>query len=124
MSAIPVRRQVRGLPTEPPPIAPDFEAPARPLPSAERVGVDNANQLPLTLEKAVEMALQNNNNIDISRNNVQVAEFNLRGARGDLRPADHLRELLRECDHADRFGHRRCRQRCGHADTLFQFCRA
>ena len=75
-----------GLPTEPPPIAPDFEAPARPLPSAERVGVDNADQLPLTLEKAIEMALQNNNNIDISRNNVQVAEFNLRGARGVYDP--------------------------------------
>jgi HAE1 family hydrophobic/amphiphilic exporter-1 len=48
--------------------------------------VDNADQLPLTLEKAIEMALQNNNNIDISRNNVQVAEFNLRGARGVYDP--------------------------------------
>ncbi len=32
------------------------------------------------------MRLQNNNNIDISRNNVQVAEFNLRGARGIYDP--------------------------------------
>src|SRR4051794_8573529 len=64
------------LPAEPPPIAPDFKAPARPLPSAERVGVDVGNQLPLTLDQAIEMALQNNNNIDVSRNNVQIAEFN------------------------------------------------
>jgi len=74
------------LPDEPPPVAPNFEAPVRPLPSAERVGVDNANQLPLTLEEAVEMALRNNNNIDVSRNNVQIAEFNLRGARGVYDP--------------------------------------
>jgi outer membrane protein len=74
------------LPAEPPPIAPDFKAPARPLPSAERVGVDVGNQLPLTLDQAIEMALQNNNNIDVSRNNVQIAEFNYRGARGIYDP--------------------------------------
>jgi HAE1 family hydrophobic/amphiphilic exporter-1 len=74
------------LPNDPPPVAPNFEAPARPLPSAERVGVDIADQLSLTLEEAIEMALRNNNNIDISRNNVQVAEFNLRGARGVYDP--------------------------------------
>jgi HAE1 family hydrophobic/amphiphilic exporter-1 len=74
------------LPEEPPPVAPNFEAPPRPLPSADRVGVDVANQTPLSLEEAITMALQNNNNIDISRNNVQVAEFNLRGARGVYDP--------------------------------------
>ncbi|HEV8592029.1 MAG TPA: TolC family protein, partial [Pyrinomonadaceae bacterium] len=71
---------------EPPPVAPNFEAPERPLPSVERVGVDNANQLSLTLEEAIEMALKNNNNIDVSRNNVQIAEFNLKGARGVYDP--------------------------------------
>jgi outer membrane protein len=74
------------LPTEPPPIAPNFEAPARPLPSAERIGVDITNQLSLTLEQAIEMALRNNNDIDTSRNDVQIAEFNLRGARGVYDP--------------------------------------
>jgi HAE1 family hydrophobic/amphiphilic exporter-1 len=74
------------LPTDPPPIAPNFEAPLRPLPSAERVGVDIANQLPLTLEEAIEMALRNNNDIDTSRNDVQIAEFNFRGARGIYDP--------------------------------------
>lgn len=74
------------LPNEPPPVAPNFEAPIRPLPPAERVGVDLANQLPLTLEEAIELALKNNNNIDASRNSVQIAEFNLRGARGIYDP--------------------------------------
>ncbi|MBL8124810.1 MAG: TolC family protein [Blastocatellia bacterium] len=74
------------LPDEPPPVAPNFKAPLRPLPSAERVGVDNANQLSLTLEEAIEMALKNNNDIDASRNSVQIAEFNLRGARGIYDP--------------------------------------
>ena len=74
------------LPDEPPPVAPDFRAPLRPLPSAERVGVDTINQLSLSLEEAIEMALRNNNNIDASRNNVQIAEFNLRGARGIYDP--------------------------------------
>ncbi|MEO7673169.1 MAG: TolC family protein [Pyrinomonadaceae bacterium] len=74
------------LPADPPPIAPNFEAPVRPLPSAERVGVDIANQLPLTLEEVIEMALRNNNDIDTSRNDVQIAEFNFRGARGVYDP--------------------------------------
>ena len=74
------------LPADPPPVAPDFQAPVRPLPSAERVGVDIANQLPMSLEEAVEMALQNNNDIDSSKINAQIAEFGLRGARGVYDP--------------------------------------
>jgi outer membrane protein TolC len=74
------------LPDEPPPVAPNFRAPVRPLPNADRVGVDVANQLPMTLEEAITLALKNNNNIDISRNNVQIAELNLRGARGVYDP--------------------------------------
>lgn len=74
------------LPTEPPPIAPNFEAPPRPLPSAERVGVDIANQLPLSLEEAISLALQNNNDIDSAQIEVRIAEFNLRGARGVYDP--------------------------------------
>lgn len=74
------------LPSEPPPIAPDFQAPSRPLPNSERVGVDVSNQLSLTLENAVEMALRNNNDIDTSRNDVQIAEFNFRASRGIYDP--------------------------------------
>lgn len=75
------------LPTEPPPVAPNFEAPVRPLPSAERVGVDMMNQLSLSLDDAIKLALQNNNDIDSSRITVQIAEFNLRAARGVYDPA-------------------------------------
>lgn len=74
------------LPDDPPPIAPNFEAPVRPPPSVDRVGVDAANQLPLTLEEAITLALRNNNDIDASRNDVQISEFNLRGARGVYDP--------------------------------------
>lgn len=74
------------LPSDPPPIAPDFQAPPRPLPSSDRVGVDMANQITLTLEDAIERALKNNNDIDTSRNDVQIAEFNLRGSRGVYDP--------------------------------------
>ncbi len=74
------------LPTEPLPVAPNFVAPVRPLPSAERVGVDALNQLSLTLDDAIRMALQNNNDIDSSRITVQIAEFNLRAARGVYDP--------------------------------------
>ncbi|HEX8150838.1 MAG TPA: TolC family protein, partial [Pyrinomonadaceae bacterium] len=74
------------LPTEPPPVAPNFEAPARPLPSAERVGVDMMNQEALSLNDAIALALQNNNDIDASRIDVQVAEFNLTAAQGVYDP--------------------------------------
>lgn len=74
------------LPPEPPPVAPNFEAAIRPLPSTERVGVDLANQMSLSLEDAIEMALRNNNDIDASRNTVQIAEFNLRAFRGVYDP--------------------------------------
>lgn len=74
------------LPDDPPPIAPNFEAPARPLPSAERVGVNVADQLPLSLQDAITLALQNNNDIDSSKIDVQIAEFNLRAARGVYDP--------------------------------------
>ena len=74
------------LPSDPSPVAPDFKAPERPLPSAERVGVDQVNQLPLSLDEAIESALKNSNDINASRNDVKIAEFNLRGARGVYDP--------------------------------------
>ncbi len=74
------------LPDDPPPVAPNFEAPIRPLPSAERIGVDLANQLSMTLDDAIALALQNNNDIDSSKIQVQIAEFGLRGARGIYDP--------------------------------------
>lgn len=76
----------RPTPDDPAPAQREFSAPMRPLPPAERVGVDLAGQLSLTLAEAVEMALRNNNDIDASRNTGQIAEFSLRGARGVYDP--------------------------------------
>ncbi|HEV2859908.1 MAG TPA: TolC family protein [Pyrinomonadaceae bacterium] len=70
------------LPADPPAVAPDYEATARPLPSVERVGVDASQPLPLTLHEAVRMALENNNEIDATRIDVSVAEHELTAARG------------------------------------------
>ncbi len=74
------------MPDEPPPIAPNFEAPARPLPNAERVGVDLANQLSLTLDEAIEMALKNNNDIEASRSQVKLAEFSFKSTQAVYDP--------------------------------------
>ncbi len=74
------------LPGDPPPVAPNFASPLRPMPSTERVGVNNADQLSLTVDDAIRLALENNNDIDISRQDKQVEEFRLRGARGVFDP--------------------------------------
>ncbi len=74
------------LPSDPPPVASNYQAPARPLPSAERVGVDAQNQTPLTLNEAIALALANNNDIDASRIDVEIAEYNLTSARGVYDP--------------------------------------
>ncbi|PYS76743.1 MAG: hypothetical protein DMF66_13030 [Acidobacteria bacterium] len=74
------------LPADPPPIAPNYEAPQRPLPSAERVGVDVSDQFPLALNDAIRMALKNSNDIDESRVDVQIAEYNLKAAQGVYDP--------------------------------------
>ena len=74
------------LPQEPPPIAPNFRAEPRPLPSADRVGVNVADQVPLSLNDAIRLALRNSNDIDQSRIDVQIAEYNLRAARGVYDP--------------------------------------
>ncbi|MFN2454129.1 MAG: TolC family protein [Pyrinomonadaceae bacterium] len=70
-----------------PNIAPDFRAnPAGALPELGRVGVDLANQRPLALREAIEMALVNNKDIEVARENVQAAEFDLTGAQGVYEP--------------------------------------
>ncbi len=69
-----------------PAIAPDYQAPQRPLPEMARVGVDLADQKPLSLREALEMALVNNKDIEVARSNVKIAEFDLKGARGIYDP--------------------------------------
>jgi HAE1 family hydrophobic/amphiphilic exporter-1 len=74
------------LPDDPPPIAPNFAAPVRALPPAERVGVDVSDPLPLALNDAIRMALKDSNDIDQSRIDVQIAEYNLKAAHGVYDP--------------------------------------
>ncbi len=47
-----------------------------------RVGVDMNRQHPLSLREALSMALDNNKDIEVARENVRIAEFDLRGAQG------------------------------------------
>ncbi|HWS89995.1 MAG TPA: TolC family protein [Pyrinomonadaceae bacterium] len=75
------------LPADPPAVAPNYEAPRRELPSVERVGVDAGEPFALTLDEAVRLALENNNDIEATRIDVTAAEHDLTAARGayDLR---------------------------------------
>lgn len=65
-----------------PTIAPDYRAQQKPLPELNRVGVDMNRQRPLALREALSMALENNKDIEVARENVRIAEFDLLGAQG------------------------------------------
>ena len=54
----------------------------QPLPELNRVGVDLNRQHPLSLREALSMALENNKDIEVARENVRIAEFDLLGAQG------------------------------------------
>ena len=69
-----------------PPVAPDFRAPQKSLPALDRVGVDMNQQRPLSLREALAMALENNKDIEVARENVRIAEFDLLGAKGVYDP--------------------------------------
>ena len=72
--------------TEAPVIAPDYRAAERPLPELNRVGVNMSEQRPLSLREAIALALENNRDIAVARQNVRIAEFDLAGARGVYDP--------------------------------------
>src|SRR4051794_7867502 len=69
-----------------PPVAPDFKAPQKPLPELKRVGVDMNQQHPLSLREALAMALENNKDIEVARENVRISEFDFHGAQGAYDP--------------------------------------
>lgn len=69
-----------------PAIAPDFASRERTLPDLGRVGVDMTAQLPMTLGEAITLALENNRDIEVTRKNVLIAEYDLRAARGFYEP--------------------------------------
>ena len=57
-----------------------------PLPDLTRVGVISSNVLPLSMNDAIKRALQNNNDIEVSRDDVRVAEQRLRALYGFYDP--------------------------------------
>jgi HAE1 family hydrophobic/amphiphilic exporter-1 len=69
-----------------PDVAPGYRSENRDLPDLGRVGVDMADQKPLTLKDAITLALENNKDIEVTRQNVQIAEFDLKAARGFYEP--------------------------------------
>ena len=70
-----------------PPIAVDYRADTtRPMPPLTRVGVDATEQQPLSLREAIALALQNNKDIEVARDNVKIAEFDLLTAHGAYDP--------------------------------------
>ncbi|MDI1243612.1 MAG: TolC family protein [bacterium] len=73
---------LKGVPV----IAPNYRSDDRSLPDLGRVGVDMLDQRSLTLNDAIRLALENNNDIEVTRQNVRIAEFDLRAARGYYQP--------------------------------------
>lgn len=69
-----------------PQVAPGFEARQGPFPTLERVGVDMGEQRALSVREAIELALSNNKDIEVARENVRAAEFDLTAARGVYDP--------------------------------------
>jgi len=58
----------------------------KPIQTPERVGVETADALPLSLNEAIKLALENSNDIRTSRIDVEKAEFNLTARRGAYDP--------------------------------------
>ena len=69
-----------------PAMAPVFHPTQKPLPELGRVGVDMDRQKPLSLREALAMALENNKDIEVARQNVRIAEFDFRGVHGVYDP--------------------------------------
>ena len=72
-------------PDDPLPVQRSFDKPVPPMPDAARVGVSTDN-LSLSLDQAIEMALRNNNDIDAFRNSARIADFNVTAAKGVYDP--------------------------------------
>ena len=69
------------------PVFPTVERrPLPPMPNMTRLGVTSDNTLPLSLNDAVKRALQNNNDIEVARDDVRFAETQLRSLEGIFDP--------------------------------------
>jgi HAE1 family hydrophobic/amphiphilic exporter-1 len=74
--------KIKGVPE----IAPGYRSDDRSLPDLGRVGVDMTEQKPMTLRDTLRLALENNKDIEVTRKNVRIAEFDLKGANGFYEP--------------------------------------
>jgi HAE1 family hydrophobic/amphiphilic exporter-1 len=81
-SASPAPEKIQGVPE----IAPNYRKDDTKLPELGRVGVDLMEQKALSLREAIEMALTNNKDIEVARDNVKIAEFDFKAARGQYEP--------------------------------------
>jgi len=69
-----------------PNVAPNYQKEDKSLPDLGRVGVDMMEQKPLALKEAITLALENNKDIEVTRQNVRIAEFDLQSSRGFYEP--------------------------------------
>jgi len=68
------------------PVIPPFQArPLPPIPSLQRLGV-GTDTLALSLDDAIKRALENNNDIEVARDDVRIAETQLRALEGIFDP--------------------------------------
>ncbi|MDX6288599.1 MAG: hypothetical protein QOH42_398, partial [Blastocatellia bacterium] len=66
---------------------PDVQAqPLPPLPDLTRIGIQSSNVVPLSLNDAIRKALQNNNDIEVARDDVRFAEQQLLSLKGVYDP--------------------------------------
>ncbi len=66
---------------------PDVQAqPVPPLPDLTRVGIQSSNVVPMSLNDAIRRALQNNNDIEVARDDVRFAEQQLISLQGVYEP--------------------------------------
>ena len=72
--------------TDVPVIAAGYRSDDRSLPDLGRVGVDMTQQRTITLREALELALDNNLDIEVSRKTERMAEYDLRIARAFYQP--------------------------------------
>ncbi len=73
---------IKGVPA----IAEKYRSDDRTLPDLGRVGVDMTDQRPLTLRETIELALENNRDIEVARKTSTIAEWDLRGTGGIFQP--------------------------------------
>src|SRR5947207_5592261 len=75
------------VPEPTPPNFPDIQPqPLPPMPDLSRVGVISSNTVTLSMNDAIRKALQNNNDIEVARDDVRFAEQQLIGLQGVYEP--------------------------------------